>query len=93
MKARVSAVSLLSRKEKADLEAYISERSKEAMRRYMMLTAVVLSESHGFGSGRLIETFDCMSELLQVHAPDDEEFWTHVEQRCKQLKMDRYLDL
>lgn len=93
MKAYIPATKLLTKKQMDDLNAFIAEWSQLAMRQYMMLTAVVLNESHGFGSSRLTEMFDCMSELVQVHAPDDEEFWTHVEQRCRQLKLHNYFYL
>lgn len=93
MKAYIPATKLLTKKQMDDVDAYVAKRSQLAMQRYMMLTAVTLNESHGFGSERLTKMFDCMSELVQVHAPEDEEFWTHVEQRCKQLKLDKYLNL
>ena len=93
MKAKLPAVARITLRQKAAMDEYVRDTQPEMFRRYMMLTAITLNESHGFGKDRLAKVFDQLSELMQVHAPEDIIFWEHVEQRCRQLGLSEYLNL
>ena len=94
MKARLPAASHLTRKQRAIIDQvfgeYMQAAMPEAFRRYMMLTAIVLNQSNGFGKQRLERVFDTLGNLVVNCAPEDDVFWDHVEQRCCQLGLQEY---
>lgn len=66
--------------------------SEAAMRKWFMLLAVSLNEMFGFGQKRLVKLFLEIANLIRIHDDEDIEFWTHVERRCAQLKVLKYLN-
>lgn len=101
MKARIPPAKLLNSKQRRHLKEYIAEASEaemdanrtEYIRHYMMLTAICLNESEGFGEKRLLRFMDTLNCMVQGEAPRDEIFWEHAEQRCRQLGLREYFNL
>lgn len=98
MKAKVPVTSFLNHEQMKALieytkqmaEEHVEEKTDELFNRYLMLTAVTLSESYGFGKNRLCRFFDKFGELVQIVAPEDDVFWAHIERRLEQLGVDKY---
>ena len=101
MKARLPAPAVQSKSKQDRLREYIretveqnlDENRTEYARHYMMLMAICLNETEGFGERRLQRVFDALNCLVQGEAPQDEIFWEHVETRCKQLGLSEYFNL
>lgn len=75
-------------------EAIRAEMKKQAhaeqaaiLRRYMKLICIALNEQFGFGQKRLEAL---MAEIIRMSdiSETDEEFWTHVDRRIRQLGLE-----
>lgn len=96
MKARVSTINKLSKKEKEELNEYIrqlshkiyQDESQGLLRRYCKLTAVALNKNYCFGAKRLKSLFDAIIEVSEERE-NDEIFWRHIDKVVKEeIKMD-----
>ena len=96
MKARISPIDKLSKKEKEELSKYISQlgykmyqdESQGLFRRFCKLTAVALNKNYGFGAKRLKSLFDAIIEVSEERE-NDEIFWRHIDKIVREeLKLD-----
>lgn len=96
MKARISPMNKLSKKEKDELNAYIrqlgykiyQDESEGLFRRYCKLMAVALNRKYGFGANRLNSVFEEVAEISKKRE-NDEIFWRHIDKVVKeQIKLD-----
>lgn len=96
MKARISPLNKLSKKEKDELKAYIrhcgmkiyQDESQGLFRRYCKLMAVALNRKYGFGVIRLKSLFDEVVEISKGRE-QDEIFWRHIDKVVReQIKLD-----
>ena len=96
MKARISPMNKLSKKEKDELNAYIrqlgykiyQDESEGLFRRYCKLMAVALNRKYGFGAIRLKSLFNEVAEISKKRE-NDEIFWRHIDKVVKeQIKLD-----
>lgn len=86
MKARISPLDKLSKKEKEELSKYIrqlgykmyQDESQGLFRRFCKLTAVALNKKYGFGANRIKSVFDEITEVSKGKA-NDEIFWRHID--------------
>ena len=105
MKARISPIDKLSKKEKEELTKYISQlgykmyqdESQGLFRRYCKLTAVALNKKFGFGANRIKSVFDEITEVSKGRA-NDEIFWRHIDKIVREelkmnFPMENYEDL
>lgn len=75
-------------------EAIRAEMKKQAhveqaaiLRRYMKLTCIALNERFGFGQKRL-EALTAEIIRMSDISETDEEFWTHIDRRIRQLGLE-----
>ena len=91
MNAHIKAADRLSNARKEAINAYTAEEIKrqgaDVMRRLFKLVCVSLNEQFGFGAERCSRLIAEVSSLAEKH-PEDEVFWTHVDQVMKQMGME-----
>lgn len=105
MKAWVSTINKLSKKEKEELNEYIrqlshkiyQDESQGLLRRFCKLTAVALNKKYGFGANRIKSVFDEITEVSKGKA-NDEIFWRHIDKIVREelklgFPMENYDDL
>ena len=72
---------------RAEAEKRVQAETEQIVRRYMKLTCIALNEQFGFGQKRLEAL---MAEIIRMSdiSETDEEFWTHVDRRIRQLGLE-----
>ena len=72
---------------RAEAEKRVQAEPEQIVRRYMKLTCIALNEQFGFGQRRLEAL---MAEIIRMSdiSETDEEFWTHVDRRIRQLGLE-----
>lgn len=79
MKARISPINKLSKKEKEELSKYVSQlgykmyqdEAQGLFRRFCKLTAVALNKKYGFSANRIKSVFDEITEVSKGKANDE----------------------
>nr|DAS13050.1 MAG TPA: hypothetical protein [Caudoviricetes sp.] len=71
----------------AEAKKSVQTEKEAIVRQYMKLTCIALNERLGFGQKRL-EVL--MAEIIRMSdiSETDEEFWTHVDRRIRQLGLE-----
>ena len=91
MNARIRLKDKLSKKEKANIEAYVQEfNQNEAVnmsRRLLKIVCVALNQRFGFGHDRLLRLLGEIDNLAEQQK-EDLIFWYHMDKECiKCLKL------
>lgn len=68
-------------------EERITAETAKIIRRDHKLIAVSLNRKFGFGAGRISRMMGEITRLAEV-SDTDEEFWTHIDMRLKQIGLD-----
>lgn len=80
-----------SKKEQARVRAAVDDefqrQARHLMRRMFKLFCMALNERYGFGRYRLSSVLQYVGDVAKERE-HDEVFWTHVDERMKQLGMD-----
>lgn len=84
MKARLKPSWRMTRSERRAAEEYVRENSGDIIRRIFKILVIVLNEQYGFGKIRTGRVLAAINEAAADQLKD-EVFWTHVDQRVKQL--------
>lgn len=71
----------------AEAKKSVQTEKEAIVRQYMKLTCVALNEQFGFGQRRLEALIAEIIRLADI-SDTDEEFWTHVDQRLRQLGLE-----
>ena len=91
MKARIKASSIATNKQKELARELVREEMRKQeqgnVRRLFKLMCLSLNEECGYGKKRLGYLLARISENAALHERD-EVFWTHVDQRMKQIGME-----
>lgn len=72
---------------RAEAEKRVQAETEQIVRQYMKLTCVALNEQFGFGQRRLEALIAEVIRLADI-SDTDEEFWTHIDRRIRQLGLE-----
>lgn len=62
----------------------IERQTKDLSRRLFKLFCIALNQEYGFGKDRLLKVIKTVNDLSS-YRETDEVFWSHVDERVKQL--------